>query len=117
MAKLISFDIDGTLEVGDPRGSITLDMVRTAKDKGYIVGSCSDRPLSYQQRIWEQNSIDMDFTVLKDQLEIVKAQFHAEEYYHVGDTHMDEFFAGRAGFQFFLVDSFPFYDWRDQIFS
>ena len=115
MAKLISFDIDGTLEVGDPRGSITLDMVRKVKALGNIVGSCSDRPISYQQRIWEQNSLEMDFTVLKDQLEIVKANFQADVYYHVGDTDMDEFFAGRAGFHFILVDSLPFYDWSEQI--
>ena len=30
MAKLISFDIDGTLEVGNPPGSITLERVRKA---------------------------------------------------------------------------------------
>lgn len=75
MAKLISFDIDGTLEVGDPRGSVTLDMIRKVIDKGYIVGSCSVRPISYQRRIWEQNGIDMDFTILKDELEIVKDKF------------------------------------------
>jgi hypothetical protein len=32
LAKLISFDIDGTLEVGDPPGSLTMAMVRRAKD-------------------------------------------------------------------------------------
>ena len=46
MAKLISFDIDGTLEVGDPPGIITLDMVRKAKELGFLVGSCSDRTIS-----------------------------------------------------------------------
>ena len=54
---------------------------------------------------------------IDNMLEIVKAQFQADVYYHVGDTDMDEFFAGRAGFQFILVDSMPFYDWCDQIIS
>ena len=31
LAKLISFDFDGTLEVGEPPGGITMNMVRQAK--------------------------------------------------------------------------------------
>src|SRR6266566_8855418 len=42
VVKLISFDIDGTLEVGDPPGLITMEMVRQAKHLGCLIGSCSD---------------------------------------------------------------------------
>ena len=49
MVILISFDIDGTLEVGDPPGVLTMDMVRRAQEKGCVIGSCSDRPRS---RFW-----------------------------------------------------------------
>ena len=111
MGSLYSFDIDGTLEVGDPSGSIPMELVRQIKADGHIVGSCSDRPVSFQQGIWERHRIEADFTVVKDQLEAVKAQFSAETYYHIGDTDMDEFFAGRAGFHFIKVDSVPFFDW------
>ena len=104
MANLISFDIDGTLEVGDPPGSITLEMVRRAKGLGYIIGSCSDRTLSTQQRIWRDNDIKVDFTVLKHQLDRVKGLFKAETYYHIGDTDMDRYFADQAGFHFLFVD-------------
>ncbi len=103
MPKLISFDIDGTLEVGDPPGCITMDMVRTAREMGYIIGSCSDRTISNQQRIWQSHDISVEFTALKHQLEEVKANFLAEEYYHIGDTDMDQFYANRAGFQFLLA--------------
>jgi hypothetical protein len=41
---VLSFDIDGTLELGDPPGGITMEMVRRAHELGYLVGSCSDRP-------------------------------------------------------------------------
>ena len=100
MAKLISFDIDGTLEVGDPPGYITMDMVRQAKDLGYIIGSCSDRTISNQQRIWRTAEITVSFTVLKHQLDSVKAEFPAEEYYHIGDTDLDRMAATRAGFEY-----------------
>ncbi|MYC29262.1 MAG: hypothetical protein F4X65_04125 [Chloroflexi bacterium] len=104
MTKLISFDIDGTLEVGDPPGCITLDMVRAAKASGCIIGSCSDRTVSNQQRIWETAGIDMAFTVLKHQLDTVKERFPAADYYHIGDTDLDKQYAERNGFHFLLPD-------------
>ena len=101
---LISFDIDGTLEVGDPPGIITMDMVRAIKALGYWIGSCSDRTLSHQRQLWERHHIVVDFTALKHQLADVKAQFQAEAYYHIGDTDMDGFFADKAGFHFVRAD-------------
>ena len=111
MQKLISFDIDGTLEVGDPPGLITLDMVRNAKAMGFLIGSCSDRTISFQRGLWKRHDIRVEFTVLKHQLEVVKHQFDAEEYYHVGDTDLDSFFAHRAGFHFVSADAAPGQFW------
>ena len=97
LAKLISFDIDGTLETGNPPGVITMGMVRGVKAHGYIIGSCSDRPISAQQRMWEEHGIGVDFTALKHRLDGVKSRFAADEYYHVGDTDMDRHYAGSGG--------------------
>ena len=116
MAKLISFDIDGTLEVGDPPGIITLHMVRQAKSLGYLIGSCSDRTISYQQRLWSQHDIAVDFMVLKHQLADVKARCQAEVYYHIGDTDMDLFFADRAGFRFCRADTIAHQAWGPEVF-
>ncbi|MBM3943549.1 MAG: HAD family hydrolase [SAR202 cluster bacterium] len=102
MTKLISFDIDGTLEVGDPPGCITMEMVRWVQSQGYIIGSCSDRMVSNQQNIWTVHDIPVRFTVLKHQLGLVKAEFAAEEYYHIGDTDLDRMYAERAGFKYLL---------------
>jgi hypothetical protein len=89
VSKLISFDIDGTLEVGDPPGYITMARVRQALALGYIIGSCSDRPVSHQRQMWMEHEITVAFTVLKHQLDQVRAEFSAERYYHIGDTNMD----------------------------
>ncbi len=104
MARLISFDIDGTLEVGDPPGYITMDMVRRAQALGFIIGSCSDRTVGNQQQIWQKHDIAVEFTVLKHQLEQVKEEFDAAEYYHIGDTNLDRQYAERAGFAYLFPD-------------
>ena len=35
MVTLVSFDIDGTLEVGDPPGIVSIALVKPAKRLGY----------------------------------------------------------------------------------
>ena len=105
MAKLISFDIDGTLETGDPPGCITMARVRQALELGFIVGSCSDRPVSHQQRMWMEHGITVSFTVLKHHLDRVKAEFSAEQYFHIGDTNIDCYYAEQNGFAYFFPDT------------
>lgn len=98
---LISFDIDGTLEEGDPPGILTIEFVREAKSGGFIVGSCSDRPISAQRAMWERHGIDVDFAVSKHMLSDLKAQFQADVYYHIGDREdLDKRPAEQAGFEF-----------------
>ncbi len=98
--RLISFDIDGTLEVGEPPGPITLAMVRRARELGYIVGSCSDRPVGLQRAMWERLGIAIDFAVLKHRLGDARAQFAADEYAHVGTADRDDRYSALAGFLF-----------------
>jgi hypothetical protein len=105
LAKLISFDIDGTLETGDPPGCITMERVRKAQELGYIIGSCSDRTVSTQQRMWMQHGITVAFTVLKHRLDQVRAEFNAEQYFHIGDTNIDKYHAELNGFTYFFPDS------------
>ena len=113
MAVLLSFDIDGTLEVGDPPGPITMDMVRRAKEQGFIIGSCSDRGPSAQQDIWDRHNIQVDFVSPKHLLAEVKARFEAEEYYHIGDRELDQQFALDAGFDFWWMDFAAGEPWLD----
>ena len=105
LAKLISFDIDGTLETGDPPGYITIERVREVQALGYIIGSCSDRTVSTQQRMWLEHGISVAFTVLKHRLDQVKADFNAEQYFHIGDTNIDKYYAELNGFTYFFPDT------------
>ena len=98
---LMSCDIDGTLEVGDPPGVLTMAIVRRVQEQGCVIGSCSDRPMSAQRAIWAQHHIAVDFAVGKLMLPEVKAQFVADVYYHSGDrADLDRKYALAAGFAF-----------------
>jgi hypothetical protein len=114
---LISFDIDGTLEVGDPPGIVSISMVRLAKSLGYVIGSCSDRPIRFQQHLWERLRISVDFTVLKHRLVDVKARFRADTYYHIGDTETDHAVATDAGFRFLRADAVAHRSWGPELFA
>ena len=73
-----------------------MEMVRKAHEMGYIVGSCSDRPISGQQAIWQRFAIPAAFTAAKHQLDGVKERIAADAYYHIGDRDLDKQFGARA---------------------
>ena len=114
---LVSFDIDGTLEVGEPPGIVSIELVRLAQRLGYLIGSCSDRPISHQQEMWERLEISPDFTVLKRRLADVKDRFAAAAYYHIGDTDTDDFYATTAGFRFLKADAAAHRSWGPELFA
>ncbi len=117
MAILISFDIDGTLEVGDPPGPLTMEMVKIVQDKGFLIGSCSDRPPSSQWSMWEEKGIKVNFAKAKHLLAEVKVEFpedeyHIDAYYHIGDREdLDRQMALRNGFEFLWPDEAAAMPW------
>ena len=86
---LVSFDIDGTLEDGDPPGPLPMDLVRLAKDLGYVVGSASDRTKREQSEMWRRRAISVDFIAHKHHLDKVALDFPARRMIHIGDTDVD----------------------------
>jgi hypothetical protein len=113
---LVSFDIDGTLEIGEPPGIVTVAALRMGWRLGYVMGTCSDRPLAHQRQLWERLALTPDFTVLKHRLAEVKASFAAAAYYHIGDTDIDAHYADLAGFQFLRADAASFRAWGPSLF-
>ena len=105
--RLISFDIDGTLAFGSPPGHITMDVVRKAKELGFLIGSASDRTISNQIELWNEHQIQVDFVSLKHRLVEVKQKFGATRCLHIGDTEMDRYFAKQAGFDFLWIHEVP----------
>jgi hypothetical protein len=104
---LVSFDIDGTLESGDPPGPLTMALPRHAAALGYIVGSASDRTLGEQTRMWQLHEMAPDFVSHKHTLGAVAERFPAERRVHVGDTPIDAHYARLAGFEFVHVAEMP----------
>lgn len=90
--------------MGDPPGIVTLEVVRRALELGFVVGSCSDRPLSFQQQLWDRHALGVHFTALKQELLEVRARFEVDHYLHIGDTPIDRMMALGAGFDFLHVD-------------
>ena len=117
MAILISFDIDGTLEEGDPPGPLTMEMVKIVQAKGFIIGSCSDRPTRSQESMWDKHEIKFDFVKAKHMLAEVKTDFpeeeyHIDAYYHIGDREdLDRQMALRNGFEFLWPDEAAAMPW------
>lgn len=100
---LVSFDIDGTLETGDPPGPLSAAFVRHVQERGCIIGSCSDRTLREQSNVWTRVGIVPDFVIAKHRLESVREKFVSERFVHIGDTQVDAHFAERANFEFIFV--------------
>ncbi len=104
---VLSFDIDGTLEAGDPPGPVTMARVRRAKGLGYLIGSSSDRTLSEQRNVWRAHGIGVDFVSRKHELDALRARIGEARYIHIGDTTVDEHYARLAGFEFWYVNQLP----------
>jgi hypothetical protein len=108
MMVLLSLDIDGTLEVGDPPGWIPLSVIERAKALGYLVGSSSDRVVSDQERLWARHGIEMDFVGHKHKLDEIKARFpDVTRWIHIGDGDADRIYAIQHGFEFHWVHEVP----------
>ena len=112
---LVSFDIDGTLEVGHPPGPIALETVRNVQQRGHLIGSCSDRTLGEQRAMWSSNGIEADFVSHKQQLEALRIEFDCTRFVHIGDTITDLQFAGAAGFEFWYAIDLSLADPEDMI--
>ena len=103
---VVSFDIDGTMQFGNPPGPIAVDLARSLAQLGHVVGSASDRTRSDQSALWDQHGLEVSFVGGKHHLHEVRTRFAADHYVHIGDTDVDEHYARLAGFEFIWVTDF-----------
>jgi hypothetical protein len=101
---VVSLDVDGTMEFGEPPGPVTVEIVRLLLGAGHVVGCASDRTRTDQEQTWERAGLTLAFVGGKHHLDSVRARFPARRYVHVGDTHVDAHFAELHGFEFVAVD-------------
>jgi predicted mannosyl-3-phosphoglycerate phosphatase (HAD superfamily) len=102
---VVSFDIDGTLEFGDPPGPVVRSTVSQLQAMGVLVGSCSDRTVREQSELWDTWRISPGFVVVKTQLGTV-AEEPAATRLHVGDTEVDATVARTSGFEYYEPAAF-----------
>ena len=110
---VISFDVDGTLEVGDPPGPITIALIRELVAHSVIFGSSSDRTVHDQTRMWQSHGLVPHFIVTKGRLKSVKPAYPGRTLIHIGDRFADMLEAENAGGMFIDVASLRADRWRD----
>lgn len=105
---LVTFDIDGTMEFGDPVGTVDKQVIEFYRNNGVIVGSASDRTKSTQLNMWSQYGFEVDFAIVKHKIpELIEEYDQCELFWHVGDRPVDQQIAFNAGFTFFWPDQVP----------
>ena len=103
---VVSFDIDGTMQFGNPPGPVGVEVARRLAELGHVIGSASDRTRSDQSALWDHHGIEVSFVGGKHHLHEVRDRFVADHYVHIGDTDVDEHYARLAGFEFVWVTDF-----------
>ena len=105
---LLSLDIDGTMEVGDPPGWIPIEWIARGRALGYVVGSASDRTMSDQRSLWARHAVEVDFVGHKHLLDEIRARYpETTRWIHIGDGEADHLYATRYGFEFHWIDEVP----------
>lgn len=110
---VISFDVDGTLQFGDPPGPITPRTIRALQEARAVIGSASDRTVADQTRLWQQAGIKPVFVVVKNQLKSLLSSFPGGLFVHVGDGFADHLEATKAGAIFVHVNTLSSEQWLE----
>ncbi len=110
---VLSLDIDGTLEFGEPPGPIPVSTVLAVQQAGVVVGSASDRLPADQRRLWQNTQVQVSFAVAKHTLSDLLDRFRPHPAIHIGDSIGDRLLARAAGAHFIAVHACSAADWRD----
>lgn len=102
---VIAFDVDGTLEYGDPKGPVELKRVKELKDEGFTVGI-----IGAKEKV-EHLIPGLDFYYRGDSVKFVflkevKEKFSSIIGIYVADMESDRRAALEAGFCFINANDF-----------
>jgi len=107
---VIAFDVDGTLECGNPKGPIKLKTIRALKRAGFIVGIIG----AYQKAVAAglQGGIDVDFLMSghpykPKHLTHLKLVYRPALTIYVGDEPADRQAALQTGCAYIKPQDFP----------
>jgi len=97
--KIIAFDVDGTLKVGDPPGTISIAELKKLKQDGWVVGIISDA--IKREKVEEAFGDEVDFLLSKTKTTsiITVGKGFATKVY-VGDSFLDKEASKEAGWRF-----------------
>lgn len=104
-SRVIGFDCDGTLSIGDPPGPIKLSALRDLKQRGWTVGVISDA--ATREKVKDAFHDEADFFLTKPKakaMTIVGKNF--DERIYVGNSTADEKAAKKADWKYMNANQF-----------
>ena len=106
--NIISFDIDGTMEFGNPSGLVTVEMVKAEIVKGNAIISCSGHIVANQIKMFKEHGIELQMACLKGGLREAKRNWNVnvERYIHIGDDEIDKEAAEFARFEYMTPEEY-----------
>ncbi len=96
--KAFSFDRDGTLIWGRPKGPIKESHLLKVRKLGYEIGGAGGQLIKEQYRDWKNAGVIPDFVLFKG--DIYRLENKYEKVVHVGDDITDKKIADKAGFYY-----------------
>lgn len=101
---LVAFDVDGTLECGNPQGPIKLDILKRMKNEGMVIGIISPSLFRVKKELGKL----LDFYKAGPKEEVMREirMSYSGRVLYIGDSIHDELAAAKALWEFCYAKDF-----------